>query len=140
MLDLAGWPTGMRVIVRREPIHPKYERELKPYEKKTDFRYQAIATNTPGGHCSSSTPGHRSHTHVEAGIRRGKALSLNLLPSKSSPSTRPGAPCSPWPSTSPAGSNSSPPTGKLARAEPATLRTHSSTSPRNSPTTPEDAS
>ena len=46
MLDLTGWPEGMRVIVRREPVHPKYERELKPYEKKTDYRYQAIATNT----------------------------------------------------------------------------------------------
>ena len=82
MLDLDGWPPGMRVIARREPIHPKYERELKPYEKKTDFRYQAIATNTPGRQLQFLDARARSHTHVEAGIRRGKALSLNLMPSK----------------------------------------------------------
>ena len=71
----------MRVIVRSEPIHPKY-RELKSYEKKTDFRYQAIATNTPGQQLQFLDARARSHTRVEAGIRRGKALSLNLMPSK----------------------------------------------------------
>lgn len=82
MLDLTGRPEGTRVIVRREPIHPKYERELKPYEKKTDHRYQAIATNTTGGQLQFLDARARSHTHVEAGIRRGKALSPNLMPSR----------------------------------------------------------
>ncbi|WP_405717127.1 transposase [Streptomyces sp. NBC_01537] len=83
MLDLTGWPDGMRVIVRREPIHPKYARELKPHEKKTGYHYQAIATNTEGGQLQFLDARARSHTHVEAGIHRSKALSLNLMPSKS---------------------------------------------------------
>jgi hypothetical protein len=56
MLDLEGWPEGLRIIVRREPVHPKYARDLKPYEVATGFRYQAIVTNTPGVSCSGSTP------------------------------------------------------------------------------------
>jgi hypothetical protein len=123
MLDLDGWPPGMRVIVRREPIHPKYERDLKPYEKKTDFRYQAIATNTPGQQLQFLDARARSHTHVEAGIRRGKALSLNLMPSKYFAVNQ--AWCTllalavdlaRWLQLLAT-------TGKLARAEPATLRT-----------------
>lgn len=30
--NLEGWPPGLPIIVRREPIHPKYARDLKPYE------------------------------------------------------------------------------------------------------------
>jgi hypothetical protein len=122
LLDLTGWPQGMRVIVRREPIHPKYERELKPYEQKTGHRYQAIATNTEGGQLQWLDARARSHTHVEAGIRRGKALSLNLMPSASFAINQ--AWCTllalavdlaRWLQLLAT-------TGKLARAEPATLR------------------
>jgi hypothetical protein len=49
LLDPTGRLEGMGLIVRREPIHPKYKRELKPYEKKTGYRCQAIAPNTEGG-------------------------------------------------------------------------------------------
>jgi hypothetical protein len=41
MLDLTGWPEGLRIVVRREPVHPKYAKDLKPYELATGFRYQA---------------------------------------------------------------------------------------------------
>jgi hypothetical protein len=81
MLDLEGWPEGMRIIVRREPVHPKYARDLKPYELATGFRYQAIATNTPGRQLQWLDACHRVHAHVESGIRRSKALTLTRLPS-----------------------------------------------------------
>ncbi|MBV9026588.1 MAG: transposase, partial [Streptomycetaceae bacterium] len=42
LLDLTGWPEGLRIVVRREPVHPKYARDLKPYELATGLRYQAI--------------------------------------------------------------------------------------------------
>ncbi|WP_189241120.1 transposase, partial [Planomonospora parontospora] len=44
--DLSAWPSGHRVIVRKEPLHPRYARNASPYEKKHGMRYQAFATNT----------------------------------------------------------------------------------------------
>lgn len=123
MPDLDGRPSGMRVIVRREPIHPKYERELKPYEKKTDFRYQAIATNTPGEQLQFLDARARSHTHVEAGIRRGKALSLNLMPSKYFAVNQAWCTLLALAVDLARRLQLLATTGKLARAEPATLRT-----------------
>jgi len=81
MLDLDGWPERLRIIVRREPVHPKYVRDLKLYEVATGFRYQAIATNTPGRQLQWLDACHRVHAHVESGIRRSKALTLTRLPS-----------------------------------------------------------
>ncbi|MFG2677288.1 transposase [Streptomyces sp. NPDC048445] len=81
MLDLTGWPEGLRIVVRREPVHPKYAKDLKPYEVATGFRYQAIATNTPGRQLQWLDACHRVHAHVESGIRRSKALTLTRLPS-----------------------------------------------------------
>lgn len=81
MLDLTGRPPGLRIVVRREPVHPKYARDLKPYEVATGFRYQAIATNTPGRQLQWLDARHRVHAHVESGIRRSKALTLTRLPS-----------------------------------------------------------
>jgi len=81
LLDLDEWPPGLRVIVRREPVHPKYARDLKPYETATGFRYQATATSTPGRQLQWLDARHRVHAHVESGIRRSKALTLTRLPS-----------------------------------------------------------
>jgi hypothetical protein len=68
--------------VRREPVHPQYARDLKPYEVATGYRYQAIATNTPGRQLQWLDACHRVHAHVESGIRRSKALTLTRLPSR----------------------------------------------------------
>jgi hypothetical protein len=81
LLDLTGWPEGLRIIVRREPIHPKYAKDLKPYEVATGYRYTVIATNTPGRQLQWLDARHRVHAHVESGIRRSKALTLTRLPS-----------------------------------------------------------
>ncbi|MET9915212.1 transposase [Streptomyces sp. NPDC006476] len=69
------------MIVRREPVHPKYARDLKPYEIATGFRYQAVATNTAGRQLQWLDARHRVHAHVESGIRRSKSLTLTRLPS-----------------------------------------------------------
>lgn len=81
LLNLDGWPPGLRIVVRREPVHPKYAKDLKPYEVATGFRYQAIATSTPGRQLQWLDARHRVHAHVESGIRRSKALTLTRLPS-----------------------------------------------------------
>ncbi|WP_331719103.1 IS1380 family transposase (plasmid) [Streptomyces sp. NBC_00289] len=81
LLDLSEWPPGLRIIVRREPVHPKYTKDLKPYEQATGFRYTVIATNTVGRQLQWLDARHRTHAHVESGIRRSKALTLLRLPS-----------------------------------------------------------
>jgi len=47
VLDLARWPAGMRVLVRRERPHPGAQ--LDAFEERDGYRYQAIATNTAVG-------------------------------------------------------------------------------------------
>ncbi len=81
LLDLSGWPDGLRIVVRREPVHPQYSKDLKPYELATGFRYTVIATNTAGRQLQWLDARHRTHAHVESGIRRSKALTLLRLPS-----------------------------------------------------------
>lgn len=81
MLALQEWPPGLRVVVRREPVHPRYERDLKPFEVAQGFRYQAVATSTPGRQLQQLDARHRVHAHVESGIRRSKGLTLTRLPS-----------------------------------------------------------
>lgn len=44
LLDLTGWPTGMRVIVRRE--RPQPGAHLSLFEQADEYRYQAVATNS----------------------------------------------------------------------------------------------
>ncbi len=123
LLDLSGRPDGLRIVVRREPVHPKYARDLKPYEIATGFRYQAIATNTPGRQLQWLDARHGVHAHVESGIRRSKALTLTRLPSAKFALNQ--AWCTllalamdllSWLQLLALG-------GKLARAEPATIRT-----------------
>ncbi|MFF3160057.1 hypothetical protein [Streptomyces sp. NPDC057910] len=70
LLDLEGRPPGLRIIVRREPVHPQYTKNLKPYEKATGFRCTVIATNTTGRQVQWLNARHRTHAHVESGIRR----------------------------------------------------------------------
>lgn len=59
LLDLAGWPTGMRVIVRRERPHPGAQLSL--LEEADGWRYQAFATNTKTGQLGLLEARHRAH-------------------------------------------------------------------------------
>lgn len=78
---LAGWPTDMRVLVRREKIEEG--RQLSLFEQINGYRYQLIATNTAGGQPQRLEARHRVHARVEGFIRCGKDTGLARWPSQS---------------------------------------------------------
>jgi DDE family transposase len=87
----AGWPEGLRWIVRRTKPSRRQAKNLTAYEKATGWRYSIIVTNIPGtgipGVPGSHHPQfidvlHREHAVVEDGVRAGKAMGLRNLPSK----------------------------------------------------------
>jgi hypothetical protein len=78
---LAGWPAGLRVLVRREPIEEG--RQLSLFEQSCGYRYQLTATNTAGGQPQRLEARHRVHARVEGFIRCGKDTGLARWPSHS---------------------------------------------------------
>ncbi len=60
---MAGWPAGMRVIVRRERPHPGAQ--LSIFEDIAGWRYQAFVTNTTAGQRRSWSPAPGAHARVE---------------------------------------------------------------------------
>ena len=80
LLDLATWPEGMRVIVRRERPHPGAQLSL--FEEADGWRYQAIATNTTTGQLAFLEARHRAHARVEDRIRHAKDTGLGRFPSR----------------------------------------------------------
>ena len=80
LLDLSGWPVGMRVIVRREHPHPGAQLSL--FEASDGYRYQAFATNTRIGQLGFLEARHRAHARVEDRIRAAKNTGLGRLPSR----------------------------------------------------------
>ncbi|MHA6757180.1 IS1380 family transposase [Streptacidiphilus sp. PAMC 29251] len=80
--DLSLWPPGHRVIVRREPLHPRYVKDASPYELEHGMRLQTFATNTPDRQASWLDARHRTHARVEAKIRDSKDAGLNRFPSR----------------------------------------------------------
>jgi hypothetical protein len=85
LLDLGTWRQkipGLRIIVRDEPLHPRYRKRATEREKKLGRRYQLIATNTSRGQISWLDARHRSHVHVENNVKQAKDLGLNRWPSR----------------------------------------------------------
>jgi Transposase DDE domain group 1 len=80
LLDLSGWPDGMRVIVRRERPHPGAQLSL--FEQRDGWRYTAFATNTAVGALQWLEARHRAHARVEDRIRCAKDTGLGRLPSR----------------------------------------------------------
>lgn len=80
LLDLTGWPEGMRIIVRRERPHPGAQLSL--FEEADGWRYQAIATNTKVGQLAFLEARHRAHARVEDRIRHAKDSGLGRFPSR----------------------------------------------------------
>jgi hypothetical protein len=80
LLDLTGWPEGMRVILRREHPHPGAQLSL--FEAHDGYRYQAFATNTRVGQLALLEARHRAHARVEDRIRAAKDTGLGRLPSR----------------------------------------------------------
>jgi len=80
LLQLPGWPAGMRVIVRRERPHPGAQLSL--FEERDGWRYTAFVTNTRTGSLQWLEVRHRAHARVEDRIRCAKDCGLRRLPSR----------------------------------------------------------
>jgi hypothetical protein len=76
-LDLAGWPAGSRVIVRREIPHPGAQPSLTDHD---GHRVQAILTDQPDTDIAYPEARHRGHARVEDRIRTGKDTGMDRLP------------------------------------------------------------
>ncbi len=85
LLKLEGWPTGMRVIVRRERPHPGAQLRL---DDPDGYRLTAFATNTPVGQLPDLELRHRLRARCEDRIRCAKDTGLAALPFKSFNSNR----------------------------------------------------
>ncbi len=85
LLDLTGWPPGMRVIVRKERPHPGAQlritvprkREVPPAD---GLRVTAFATNSTRGQLPDLELRHRRRARAEDRIRAAKDTGLTNLP------------------------------------------------------------
>ncbi|MEU1601476.1 IS1380 family transposase [Streptomyces sp. NPDC005708] len=80
--DLSAWPAHHRVIARKEPLHPRYNKDASAYEIEQEARYQTFATNHQRGQIAHLDGRHRKHARVEPKIRDQKASGIGLLPSR----------------------------------------------------------
>jgi len=76
LADLADWPTGTRLIVRREPLHPGAQQTLFPYDA---YRYWGHYTDQDGDPVELDAF-MRAHAHVEDHIQRLKDSGLERFP------------------------------------------------------------
>lgn len=77
VIDLSGWPAGMRVIVRREKPHPGAQLRITD---RNGWRLTAFATNTKLGQLADLELRHRRRARCEDRIRQGKDCGLLNLP------------------------------------------------------------
>jgi len=77
LLDLAGWPDGSRVIVRRERPHPGAQLSFSDHD---GHRFQAILTDQTDTDIAAIERGHRRRARVEDHIRNDKDTGLSNLP------------------------------------------------------------
>jgi len=77
LLDLSGWPPGMRVIARKERPHPGAQLRLTDVD---GMRVTAFATNTRGGQLADLELRHRRRARAEDRIRICKDTGLSNLP------------------------------------------------------------
>jgi Transposase DDE domain group 1 len=76
LLDLAGWPEGSRVIVRRERADPGAQLTFTDYD---GHRFQAILTDQPG-EIAAIERDHRGRARVEDHIRNDKDTGMRNMP------------------------------------------------------------
>ena len=75
-LDLTSWPTGSRILVRRERAHPGAQLTFTDHD---GHRFQAILTDQPGDPADLERD-HRGRARVEDHIRNDKDTGLRNLP------------------------------------------------------------
>ncbi len=76
-LDLSSWPTGSRVLVRRERPHPGAQ---LTFTDQDGYRFQATLTDQPDQDIVLLERRHRARAHVEDHIRDDKATGLAKMP------------------------------------------------------------
>lgn len=77
LLDLKGWPAGMRVIIRKERPHPGAQLTITDVD---GHRITAFATNTTRGQLADLELRHRRRARCEDRIRLAKDTGLTNLP------------------------------------------------------------
>jgi hypothetical protein len=77
MLNLAAWPSGIRVIVRKERPHPGAQLRLTDLD---GHRLTCFATSTKGGQLADLELRHRRRARCEDRIRCAKDTGLRNLP------------------------------------------------------------
>jgi hypothetical protein len=85
LLDLSSWPTGLRVIARRETPHPGAQLRLTDRDGR---RITCFATTTRGGQLADFELRHRRRARVEDRIRCAKDTGLTNLPLHDTASNR----------------------------------------------------
>jgi len=97
LLDLTGWPAGMRVIIRKERPHPGAQLRITDLD---GHRITAFATNTRPGGPGTALPDlelrHRRRARAEDRIRAAKDTGLTNLPLHEFTQNSSGAPSSRW--------------------------------------------
>jgi hypothetical protein len=82
LVDLAAWPEGARLIVRKERPHPGAALSL--FDVLEGMRHTAFLTDTPPRVLPAQIAGlelrHRQHARIEDRIRQAKAAGLRNLP------------------------------------------------------------
>jgi hypothetical protein len=77
VLDLAGWPDGMRVILRKERPHPGAQLRFTDAD---GLRLTAFVTNIGKGQLADLELRHRRRARCEDRIRHAKSTGLQNLP------------------------------------------------------------
>ncbi len=77
MLDLTGWPKGMRLIVRKERPHPGAQLRFTDID---GHRFTCFVTNTKRGQLADLELRHRRRARCEDRIRAAKDTGLRNLP------------------------------------------------------------
>ena len=79
LLDLDGWPAGMRVIVRTERPHPRAQLRFTDID---GHRFTCLATDAKRGQLADPELRHRRRARCEDRIRCAKDTGLRNLPLK----------------------------------------------------------
>jgi hypothetical protein len=87
LIDLSTWPTGARLVVRKERPHPGAALSL--FDTLEGMRHNAFRTDTAAGDVAGQIGGlelrHRQHARIEDRIRQAKAAGLRNLPCRAAP-------------------------------------------------------
>jgi hypothetical protein len=119
LLDLANWPRGMRVIVRKERPHPGAQLRFTDID---GHRFTAFATSTTGGRLADLELRHRRRARCEVRIRCATDTGLRNLPLQGYAQNRSGARSPSWPANCSPGCRWWPSPAKPAAGNPRRLR------------------